>query len=92
MIEIIVAIFAVLFAAVTGGFVYRLGLKDGLKLNKDAGGARLDPAFTLPKIPSKEERERSKIERKALMKAVERDLAVLRYGADEDEVTDDGER
>jgi hypothetical protein len=89
MIEIIVAIFAVLFAAVTGGFVYRLGLKDGLKLNKDAGGARLDPAFTLPKIPSKEERERSKMENKKAIEELARDIAVMDYKS---KVKYDGER
>jgi len=89
MIEIIVAIFAVLFAAVTGGFVYRLGLKDGLKLNKDAGGARLDPAFTLPKIPSKEERERSKMENKKANEELARDIAAMDYKS---KVKYDGER
>ena len=63
--------------------------KDGLKLNKDAGGARLDPAFTLPKIPSKEERERSKMENKKASEELARDIAVMDYKS---KVKYDGER
>lgn len=79
MLEIIISVFAVLLAVIAGGFMYRLGLKDGLKLNKDAGGVKLDPAVSIPKLPNKEERERLKNNKNEAEEEMKRDRAVMEF-------------